>query len=194
MRERIIQISLLLLLPVIAFVFANAQDLTTAPHLAKLLPDQKLSSRMMGRDVPYRVIVPSNYDEKSGHHYPVIYLLHGLSGHFDNWTDKTKLTSYAGNYDFIIVMPEGDDGWYTDSVTVPNDRYESYIVNELVPEIDRKFRTLPDRPHRIIAGLSMGGYGSIKFGLKYSNLFSLVGSFSGAFDAPMRTKKSGNNW
>jgi S-formylglutathione hydrolase FrmB len=144
--------------------------------------------------MPYRVIVPSNYDGKSDRRYPVIYLLHGLSGHFDNWTDKTKVRSYAADYNFIIVMPEGDDGWYTDSVTVPNDKYETYIIKELIPEIDKKFRTLADREHRIIAGLSMGGYGSIKFGLKYSHLFSLVGSFSGAFDAPMRTKKSGNNW
>ena len=80
-------------------------------------------------------------------------------------------------------MPEGDDGWYTDSATVPNDKYETYIIKELIPEIDKKFRTLADREHRIIAGLSMGGYGSIKFGLKYPNLFSIVGSFSGAFDA-----------
>ena len=156
----------------------------------------ELNSHLLARKVSYRVLLPNEYSDpkNANRRYPVIYLLHGLSGHFDNWTDKTKLTSYAGNYDFIIVTPEGDDGWYTDSQTVPNDKYESYIISELIPEIDKKFRTLADREHRIIAGLSMGGYGSIKFGLKYPNLFSLVGSFSGAFDAPMRTKKSGNTW
>jgi S-formylglutathione hydrolase FrmB len=120
----------------------------------------------------------------------VIYLLHGLAGHYDNWTDKTKLAEYAGAYKFIIVTPEGGDGWYTDSSTTRNDRYESYILKELIPEIDRKFRTVPNRDHRLIAGLSMGGYGAIKFGLKYPKLFSLVGSFSGALDAPLRGQNS----
>lgn len=134
--------------------------------------------------MPYRIILPSGYSiSNETVRYPVIYLLHGLSGHFDNWTDKTKLTAYAADHKFIIVTPEGGDGWYTDSVTGPTDKYESYIVKELIPEIDKKFRTLADRDHRVIAGLSMGGYGSLKFGLKYPELFTLVGSFSGAIGA-----------
>ncbi|MDQ3132308.1 MAG: esterase family protein, partial [Acidobacteriota bacterium] len=69
------------------------------------------------------------------------------------------------------------------SATVPNDKYESYIVKELIPEIDKNYRTIPDRNNRVVAGLSMGGYGSLKFGLKYPEMFSLVGSFSGALGA-----------
>jgi S-formylglutathione hydrolase FrmB len=122
----------------------------------------------------------------------VIYLLHGLFGHFDNWTDKTKLAEYAAPHNFIIVTPEGGDGWYTDSVSVPNDKYESYIIQELIPEIDKKFRTVADREHRAIAGLSMGGYGAIKFGLKYPDKFLLVGSFSGALDAALRGQNHPN--
>ena len=100
--------------------------------------------------------------------YPVIYLLHGLTGHYNNWAEKTKLEQYAANYNYIIVMPEGDNGWYTDSATVPNDKYESYIIKELIPEIDKKYRTKADRQNRAIAGLSMGGYGSIKIRFKIS--------------------------
>ena len=114
----------------------------------------------MGREMPYRVILPQDYLLNKEARYPVIYLLHGLYGHFDKWTDKTGIRSYAANYKFIIVTPEGGDGWYTDSVSAPNDKYESYIVRELIPEIDKKFRTQADRGHRAIAGLSMGGYGS----------------------------------
>lgn len=136
----------------------------------------------MARDMPYRVVLPTDY-ATSKEQYPVVFLLHGLSGHYDNWTDKTKVAEYAAAYKFIIVTPEGGDGWYTDSASVPNDKYESYIVKELVPEIDQKFRTLADRDHRVIAGLSMGGYGALKFGLKYPEMFSLVGSFSGAIGA-----------
>lgn len=149
-------------------------------------------SRLMKRSVSYRVILPVGYPGSKEKRYPVIYLLHGLFGHFDNWTDKTKLSEYAAAYNFIIVTPEGGDGWYTNSVSVPNDKYESYIIQELIPEIDKKFRTIADREHRAIAGLSMGGYGAIKFGLKYPDKFSLVGSFSGALDAPLRGQDSKN--
>jgi len=153
-----------------------------------------LQSRLLRREVSYRVIVPPDYDESASKftRYPVIYLLHGLSGHFDNWTDKTGLAAYEFNYHFITVTPEGADGWYTDSSSVPKDKFESSIVKELIPEIDKKFRTLPDRNHRAIAGLSMGGYGAIKFGLKYHDMFPMVGSFSGALDAPLRTQESPN--
>jgi S-formylglutathione hydrolase FrmB len=155
----------------------------------------KLSSKLMVREMPYRVILPKNYEANKAEKFPVLYLLHGLTGHFDNWTDKTKLKEYAANYRYIIVTPEGSDGWYTDSASVPNDKYESYIVQELIPEIDEKFRTLEDREHRAVAGLSMGGYGALKFGLKYPEKFVVVGSFSGALGAASWSVKTlGNNW
>lgn len=151
--------------------------------------NEQLNSKLMGREMPYRVILPID-DKGSKARYPVLYLLHGLSGHFSNWTDKTKLVEYASRHKFIIVTPEGADGWYSDSVSVPNDKYESYIIKELIPEIERKYRAIPDREHRIIGGLSMGGYGSLKFGLKYPEMFSLIGSFSGALGAAGWTEKN----
>lgn len=151
--------------------------------------NEQLNSKLVGREMPYRVILPIE-DKGSKARYPVLYLLHGLTGHFSNWTDKTKLVEYASRHKFIIVMPEGADGWYSDSVSVPNDKYESYIIKELIPEIERKYRAIPDREHRMIAGLSMGGYGSLKFGLKYPEMFSLIGSFSGALGAVNWTEKT----
>jgi putative tributyrin esterase len=147
--------------------------------------NETLASKLMGRDMPYRVVLPAGYhDQKnSSTRYPVIYLLHGLTGHFNNWTDKTKIADYSATINAIIVTPEGEDGWYTDGATKPNDKYESYIITELIPAVDTKFRTVNTRKYRAIAGLSMGGYGAIKFGLKYPEMFSLVGSFSGALGA-----------
>lgn len=161
-----------------------------APAVSSRLEYQnaELDSKLMARKMPYRIILPGDY-AASKNRYPVIYLLHGLMGHYNNWTDKTKLSEFAANYNFIIVTPEGGDGWYTDSVTVPNDKYESYIIKELIPEVDSKYRTLADRDHRMIAGLSMGGYGSLKFGFKYPELFSVAGSFSGAIGATDYTEK-----
>nr|MDQ3322330.1 esterase family protein [Acidobacteriota bacterium] len=96
---------------------------------------------------------------------------------------------YSLPYNFIIVMPDGGkESWYVDNVNLPNDKYESYFIKELIPEIDAKYRTIGDRNNRIIAGLSMGGYGAVKFGLKYPEKFVLVGSFSGAMDAVVKTQ------
>jgi putative tributyrin esterase len=159
---------------------AFAQQTGTEPKLPANGVDYKLDSKLMGREMPYRVTFPLRYLGQTETRFPVVYLLHGLTGHYNNWYDKTKLKEYVHRFGAIIVTPEGNDGWYTDSVSVPNDKYESYIIQELIPEIDKKFRTLADRDHRAIAGLSMGGYGAIKFGLKYPEMFSLVGSFSGA--------------
>jgi putative tributyrin esterase len=147
------------------------------------IKDYRLNSKLMAREMPYRIVLPTNYASDQNTRFPVIYLLHGLTGHYDNWGSKTKIAEFLSPYPFIVVMPEGGDGWYTDSATQPNDRYESYVTQELIPEIDKNFRTIADRQHRIVAGLSMGGYGSIKYGLKYPEMFGLVGSFSGALGA-----------
>jgi putative tributyrin esterase len=146
---------------------------------------EKLASKLMARELSYRVIVPSGYSETTNAQtrYPVVYLLHGLTGNFANWTDRTKLAEYAAGMNVILVTPEGENGWYTDGAANANDKYESYIVKELIPEIDRRFRTVPERRGRAIAGLSMGGYGALKFGLKYPDMFVLAGSFSGALGA-----------
>ena len=109
---------------------------------SKGFQELKLDSKLMNRQMPYRVILPVGYEVNKGEKFPVVYLLHGLTGHFNDWTDKTKIVEYAKNYNYIIVMPEGDNGWYSDSVTVENDKYESYIIQESIPEIEKKFRAL----------------------------------------------------
>lgn len=188
-------IALFLLLSVLALgPIARGQD-PSKPPTAVAIPvqkpvEEKLDSKLMGREMPYRVILPERSFDIPGTRYPVIYLLHGLSGHYDNWTEKTKLVQYAMPYRVIIVMPEGGDGWYTDSAVDPKGKFESYIVKELIPEIDRKYRTIADRDHRAIAGLSMGGYGAMKFAFKYPELFVLAGSFSGALGAAEMTEKN----
>jgi S-formylglutathione hydrolase FrmB len=157
--------------------------------------DLKLKSDLMNRDMPYRVILPVGYrasdKEKS---YPTIYLLHGLTGHYDNWGDLAKLEKHTVDYQYIFVMPEGNNGWYTDSDNVENDKYESYIVDELIPSIEKNYQARATREGRVIAGLSMGGYGSLKFGLKYPQKFVLSGSFSGALRAAEWDDKTLPSW
>ncbi len=174
---------------VFANVFAQkAKSLPPGITFPASVEQGKLASTLMGREMPYRVVLPYHW-KRPRVKRPVIYLLHGLSGHFNNWTDLTKLQAYASRYGFVIVTPEGENGWYTDSVSKQTDKYESYIVKELIPEIEKTYGTGTSREYRGIAGLSMGGYGAIKFGLKYPDMFSLAGSFSGALGAASITEK-----
>jgi S-formylglutathione hydrolase FrmB len=140
----------------------------------------QLDSKLMQRKMPYYVLQPAGYENNKTTGFPVVYLLHGLTGSYKDWVEKTKLVEYATEHKFIVVTVEGGNGWYTDSVSKPDDKYESYIVQELIPEIDKNYRTIAERRGRAIAGLSMGGYGALKFGLKYPDRFVLAASMSGA--------------
>jgi len=140
------------------------------------LEQKTFRSRSLKRDMDYRVLLPAGYDASKKNVYPVIFLLHGLTGHFSNWTDKTDLESIAEKYPFVIITPEANDSWYIDSQVKPQDKYESYL-QEMIRDARKRYRP----SHLIIAGLSMGGYGAIKFALKNPDEFWMVGSFSGAF-------------
>jgi putative tributyrin esterase len=153
-----------------------------------------IDSFVLGRVTPYFVLLPIDY-EVSGLRYPVLFLLHGLFGGFNNWIELTEIASRAAAHQLIIVMPEGGDGWYTDSATVPGEKYETYFLTELLPHIDETYCTITDRNARAIAGLSMGGYGAFKFALKRADLFCFAASFSGAFDPTQRSDDStGFDW
>ena len=149
----------------------------------------KFQSKLVNATLPYNVILPADYDASRTTRYPVLYLLHGLDGHYTDWLSRTNLADYASAYSLIIVMPEGNDGWYTDSATVATDKYESYILNELLPDVEQRYRTIEARYGRGIAGLSMGGYGAIKFGLRSPQTFVFAASMSGVFNVMRLTEK-----
>jgi S-formylglutathione hydrolase FrmB len=148
----------------------------------------QFKSELIGKVLPYETLLPRDYF-KSNKRYPVLYLLHGLFGHHDDWITRTNLAEYAAGYDLIIVTPEGNDSWYIDSATVASDKYESYILRELIPDVDARYRTIKDRRARGVAGLSMGGYGALKYGLKHPDYFAFAGSMSGALDPANRNEE-----
>jgi S-formylglutathione hydrolase FrmB len=149
----------------------------------------QFKSNLVGKTLPYGVVLPPGYGLITTRriHYPVLYLLHGWSGDYNSWIKQTALMQYAAEYQMIIITPEGGNAWYTDSATVPSDQYEAYVMRELISDVDSRFRTIPDRRGRSIAGVSMGGYGALKFGFKHPEKFSLAASMSGALDATART-------
>jgi S-formylglutathione hydrolase FrmB len=149
----------------------------------------RFQSKLVNATLPYNVILPSDYDTAKSTRYPVLYLLHGLTGHYSDWVSRTNIADYAAQYRLIIVTPEGNDGWYTDSATITTDKYETYILKELLPDVQQRYRTIEARYGRAIAGLSMGGYGAIKFGLKSPQTFAFAASMSGAFGVTRFTEK-----
>jgi S-formylglutathione hydrolase FrmB len=134
----------------------------------------KFQSKLVNATLPYNVILPPDYVAAKTARYPVLYLLHGLTGHYTDWVGRTNIADYAVQYRIIVVTPEGNDSWYIEN-------YETYILLELIPDVQQRYRTIEARDGRAIAGLSMGGYGAIKFGLKSPQTFALAASMSGAF-------------
>ena len=124
------------------------------------------------------VVLPTGYHE-SARRYPVLYLLHGHDGGHRNWMDRTNLLAHTARLPLIVVLPDAGNSWYTDSFSRPAERFEEYVAREVPNFVDLHFRTLTYREARYVAGLSMGGYGALKLGLKHSARFSLAGSFSG---------------
>jgi putative tributyrin esterase len=148
----------------------------------------QFQSKLTNATLPYNVILPPDYRASSATRYPVLYLLHGFGGHYGDWATRTNIADYAARYRMIVVMPEGNNGWYTDSTSVATGKYESYILKELIPDVQKRYRTIEARYGRAVAGLSMGGYGALKFGLKSPETFVFVGSLSGALAAATWTE------
>ena len=129
------------------------------------------------------VIKPEGY-RKMNTRFPVVYLLHGYGGWYANFIIRIpQLKEYADTYQALLVCPDGAIGsWYIDSPADSAYRYESYMIKDLVPFIDKNYRTLANKEHRAICGLSMGGHGALFLALRHHSIFGAAGGMSGGFD------------
>jgi len=153
------------------------------------------------------VYLPAGYDDQPAKRWPVFYYLHGLGGSEVNWVDGGKIDQVADRLGLaaIIVMPDGDDGFYVDGLApidydacmkdgtgmfvpghepkrsscVRKRNYETYITKDLVGHIDATYRTIASKDGRAIAGLSMGGFGAFQLSMRHTDLFSAAASHSG---------------
>ncbi|MBW1656676.1 alpha/beta hydrolase [Flavobacterium quisquiliarum] len=148
-------------------------------------------SPSMNKNIKSCIIVPDSY-KKSDKKFPVVYLLHGYSGNYGSWAkDFKELKSQVDQYNFIVVGVDGNySSRYFDSPIDPNFKYETYIIKELVPYIDKKYKTLANRENRAISGLSMGGHGALYLSFKHQDVFGAAGSMSGGVDF----RPFPNNW
>ena len=138
-------------------------------------------SESMSKDVPVTIVTPDGYSK--GNNYPVVYLLHGFSDDYKKWAVDGHVGRLADQYEVIVVMPDGGySSWYFDSPVMPEYKYETFIIKELIPTIDRNYKTLADRSGRAISGNSMGGHGAMYLALRHQDLFCSVGCLSGGVD------------
>lgn len=142
-------------------------------------------SKSLMRTVPIQVILPVDkltlpgMPEKKVSKFKTLYLLHGVFGNYTDWLSGTSIQRWAEEKDLAVVMPSGDNMFYVDQPGA-NNFYGEFVGKELV-EITRKMFPLSDkREDTCIAGLSMGGYGAIRNGLKYHETFGHIAALSSA--------------
>jgi len=136
-------------------------------------------SNSMKKNIKAVVIKPASYGTRE---FPVVYLLHGHGGRYDNWIRRVpELSQHADTYQVMIVCPDGHpSSWYFDSPVDSAMRYETFIAKEVPAFIDKNYTTIKNRKGRVITGLSMGGHGGLFLGFRNSKNFGGCGSMSGA--------------
>jgi enterochelin esterase-like enzyme len=142
-------------------------------------------SQILKQEVYYSVLLPERYAEQDTR-YSAVYLLHGLGGDQNSWLQRCMINSLTDSLmhqasidQLIYIMPAAYDSYYINNFD-SSFRYMDFFVKELVPAIDSLYRTLPERKHRALLGMSMGGFGAIILGMKHPELFGSAVCLSAA--------------
>lgn len=149
-----------------------------------VIPSSRVESRAftsatLGRTMPYIAYLPPGYDTESARRFPVLYMLHGLSGRDDEWVwyglfeQADELIATGQIQPMIIVLPQGDDSYWADHAG-GGPRWGYYTAHDVVGEIDARYRTVADRDHRGLGGLSMGADGALQLAINYSAVFRIA--------------------
>ncbi|MCM3173459.1 alpha/beta hydrolase-fold protein [Paenibacillus sp. MER 99-2] len=155
-----------------------------------------VSESMNQKEMTYRVYLPEGYYD-STRTYPVVYLLHGennTSEQFESSGIANKLDQWMKDgtlQKMIVIMPDSSKGSYFVNQTEGDDQgnWENMIVDDLVPVVDGKFRTIDKPQYRAITGISMGGFGAFVVGLDHPEVFGSIGSHR----APLGMTIAGKN-
>ena len=164
----------------ILFVFFCFQSYAQFPGMSRQgrASYDSIQSEVLGVTRQYSVYLPKSYTTNTDKKYPVLYLLHGVWGNNTDWVERGHIQDVANKLidaeeavEMIIIMPDGGREWngYFDMEGWP---YETFFFTEFMPYIESKYRIIGDKKHRAIAGLSMGGGGTVVYSQKHSELFS----------------------
>ncbi|MBV6443191.1 MAG: hypothetical protein EPGJADBJ_04920 [Saprospiraceae bacterium] len=178
----------------------TALAVTVFAQQGTLKESLQVKSATLGKEVEYSIYLPSDY-ETSNRRYPVLYLLHGYTDDETAWTQFGEANliadrlSQAGEIpSMIIVMPDAGVSWYVNSAD-GKVLYEDFFIKELIPHIDATYRTRNSKEFRAIAGLSMGGHGSLIMAMKHPDLFTAAAPLSaGIFTEEEVINMPDDNW
>lgn len=162
-----------------------------SPAFAAKVDTVETFSGAMKKKIKAVVITPEDYSPDK--EYPVVYLLHGYSGSYADWSNKAarNIGAMADQYGFMVVCPDGGySSWYFDSPVEAAMKYETYVARELVNWVDKNYKTIRKPGARAITGLSMGGHGALYLAFKNQDIFGAAGSMSGGVDI----RPFPNNW
>ena len=143
-------------------------------------------SKSLMRTVPVNVILPVDkmvfpgMPEPEDKPFKLLILLHGILGNYTDWVNGTRIQRWAEEKNLCVVMPSGDNAFYLDFPQAGN-YYGKFIGEELPAMMRKMFKISDKREDCFIAGLSMGGFGAMRNGLKYPDTFGCIASLSGAF-------------
>lgn len=131
------------------------------------------------------VDLPVGYRSHPGKRWPTVYVLAGISNTYKSFNHVVDGLRLARPLPAVVVSPNGDSGWWSNwynrgKFGAP--QYETFVIHQLIPLIDKRFRTIPKRSERAIAGISMGGYGAMMLAAQHPDLFADAASLSGAVD------------
>lgn len=194
MRFRGLLLALVLLLNVVLALPASAREtgawVVDEQQLSDRLVELTVHSDAVGRDVGVRLLLPPDWRQRSAHRkWPTLYLLHGCCDGdtgFRSWTTKTDVESFTARTNALIVMPEGGPaGFYSDWLAGP--KWETFHLTELRRLLERKYRSGHDR---VVAGLSMGGFGALTYAARHPGFFKAAASFSGVVHTTYQGKRS----
>jgi len=130
------------------------------------------------------VALPPEYGSSAAR-YPTLYFLHGLFENQRSWSERGGQQVLEGLWDqgevgkFLVVLPDGGKSFYVNSIS-GHERYEDFFIRELVPTLERKYRTVPNARARGISGTSMGGYGALHLGMSHPDVFGSASAHSAA--------------
>lgn len=140
-------------------------------------------SKSLNMDTSFYIIIPESCPEED---IPTLYLLHGMHASHTSWVRKTRIEQYANDRNIAVVMPDGENSYYTDMKYGKN--YYTYVADELVDYTRRIFRLSKKREKTFICGLSMGGYGALHTALKKPEQYAAAASLSGVVDIAGRVQ------
>ena len=147
--------------------------------------DASLKSEALATSLPYRVFLPPGYfaAEERDRRWPVLYLLHGMSGRWDEWhiiLELERMLNQVVTSDpstqLIVVLPQGGLGYWVDQRG--GARWATSVAKDLVGHVDLTYRTLAQREARAIGGISAGGHGAVQISLNFPDVFGTAGAHS----------------